>query len=88
MSEAGGANIRRAHAVQPVAALQSEYSLWWREPEKEILPTPEELGLAWFHSVRWVFDRKAIVPADRNPIFESLVVAETHSSTDRKFAPD
>jgi len=45
MSEAGAANIRRAHAVQPVAALQSEYSLWWREPEKEILPTFEELGI-------------------------------------------
>ena len=47
MSEAGAADIRRAHAVQPVAALQSEYSLWWREPEKEILPTLEELGIAF-----------------------------------------
>ncbi len=47
MSEAGGANIRRAHAVQPVTALQSEYSLWWREPEKEILPTLEELGIGF-----------------------------------------
>ena len=47
MSEAGVANIRRAHAVQPVAALQSEYSLWWREPEKEILPTLEELGIGF-----------------------------------------
>jgi len=45
MSEAGAVNIRRAHAVQPVTALQSEYSLWWREPEKEILPTLEELGI-------------------------------------------
>ncbi len=45
MSEAGVESIRRAHAVQPVAALQSEYSLWWREPEKEILPTLEELGI-------------------------------------------
>ena len=44
MSEAGAASISRAHAVQPVTALQSEYSLWWREPEKEILPTLEELG--------------------------------------------
>ena len=44
MSEAGAQTIRRAHAVQPVAALQSEYSLWWREPEQEILPTLEELG--------------------------------------------
>jgi aryl-alcohol dehydrogenase-like predicted oxidoreductase len=47
MSEAGVANIRRAHAVQPVTALQSEYSLWWREPEKEILPTLEELGIGF-----------------------------------------
>ena len=47
MSEAGAANIRRAHAVQPVAALQSEYSLWWREPEKEILPALEELGIGF-----------------------------------------
>ena len=47
MSEAGVANIRRAHAVQPVAALQSEYSLWWREPEVEILPTLEELGIGF-----------------------------------------
>ena len=39
--------IRRAHAVQPVTALQSEYSLWWREPEKEILPTLEELGIGF-----------------------------------------
>ncbi|MEZ2131944.1 MULTISPECIES: aldo/keto reductase [unclassified Sinorhizobium] len=45
LSEAGAQTIRRAHAVQPVAALQSEYSLWWREPEKEILPTLEELGI-------------------------------------------
>jgi aryl-alcohol dehydrogenase-like predicted oxidoreductase len=45
MSEAGVANIRRAHAVQPVTALQSEYSLWWREPEEEIIPTLEELGI-------------------------------------------
>ena len=47
MSEAGVAYIRRAHAVQPVTALQSEYSLWWREPEKEILPTLEELGIGF-----------------------------------------
>jgi len=45
LSEAGVRTIRRAHAVQPVTALQSEYSLWWREPEKEILPTLEELGI-------------------------------------------
>jgi aryl-alcohol dehydrogenase-like predicted oxidoreductase len=47
MSEAGVEAIRRAHAVQPVAALQSEYSLWWREPEQEILPVLEELGIGF-----------------------------------------
>jgi len=47
MSEAGVESIRRAHAVQPVTALQSEYSLWWREPEKEILPVLEELGIGF-----------------------------------------
>ena len=47
LSEAGVATIRRAHAVQPVAALQSEYSLWWREPEKEVLPALEELGIGF-----------------------------------------
>jgi aryl-alcohol dehydrogenase-like predicted oxidoreductase len=45
LSEAGAQTIRRAHAIQPVTALQSEYSLWWREPEQEILPTLEELGI-------------------------------------------
>ena len=47
LSEAGAESIRRAHAVQPVAALQSEYSMWWREPEKEILPLLEELGIGF-----------------------------------------
>ena len=47
LSEAGARTIRRAHAVQPVAALQSEYSLWWREPEQDILPTLEELGIGF-----------------------------------------
>jgi aryl-alcohol dehydrogenase-like predicted oxidoreductase len=47
LSEAGVQTIRRAHAVQPVTALQSEYSLWWREPEKEILPTLQELGIGF-----------------------------------------
>ncbi len=47
LSEAGAQTIRKAHAVQPVAALQSEYSLWWREPEKEILPVLEELGIGF-----------------------------------------
>lgn len=47
LSEAGVKTIRRAHAVQPVTALQSEYSLWWREPEAEVLPTLEELGIGF-----------------------------------------
>jgi aryl-alcohol dehydrogenase-like predicted oxidoreductase len=47
MSEAGVQTIRRAHAVQPVTALQSEYSLWWRKPEEEVLPTLEELGIGF-----------------------------------------
>jgi aryl-alcohol dehydrogenase-like predicted oxidoreductase len=47
LSEAGVQIIRRAHGVHPVAALQSEYSLWWREPDAEILPTLEELGIGF-----------------------------------------
>jgi aryl-alcohol dehydrogenase-like predicted oxidoreductase len=47
LSEAGVQTVRRAHAVQPVSALQSEYSLWWREPEEEILPALEELGIGF-----------------------------------------
>ena len=47
LSEAGESSIRRAHAVQPVAALQSEYSLWWREPEGDVLPVCEELGIGF-----------------------------------------
>jgi len=47
LSEAGVQSIRKAHAVQPVSALQSEYSLWWREPEAEIIPTLEELGIGF-----------------------------------------
>jgi aryl-alcohol dehydrogenase-like predicted oxidoreductase len=47
LSEAGAETIRRAHAVQPVAALQSEYSLWWRQPEETVLPTLEELGIGF-----------------------------------------
>ena len=47
LSEAGVQTIRRAHAVQPVTAVQSEYSLWWREPEQEVLPTLEELGIGF-----------------------------------------
>jgi aryl-alcohol dehydrogenase-like predicted oxidoreductase len=47
LSEAGVKTIRRAHAIQPVTALQSEYSLWWREPEKEVIPTLDELGIGF-----------------------------------------
>ena len=47
LSEAAAATIRRAHAIQPVAAVQSEYSLWWREPEREVLPTLEALGIGF-----------------------------------------
>lgn len=47
LSEAGAQSIRKAHAVQPVTALQSEYSLWWRQPEKEVFPTLEELGIGF-----------------------------------------
>jgi aryl-alcohol dehydrogenase-like predicted oxidoreductase len=47
LSEPGVQTIRRAHAVQPVTAVQSEYSLWWREPEREVLPTLEELGIGF-----------------------------------------
>ena len=47
LSEAGAQTIRRAHAVQPVTAVQSEYSLWWREVEEEVLPTCEELGIGF-----------------------------------------
>lgn len=47
LSEAGADTIRRAHAVQPVTAVQSEYSIWWREPEEEVLPTLEELGIGF-----------------------------------------
>jgi aryl-alcohol dehydrogenase-like predicted oxidoreductase len=47
LSEAGASTIRRAHAVQPVAAIQSEYSLWWRQPEAEVFPACEELGIGF-----------------------------------------
>ena len=47
LSEAGAQTIRRAHAVQPVTALQSEYSLWWREPEETVMPALEELGIGF-----------------------------------------
>ena len=47
LSEAGVQTIRRAHQVYPLTAIQSEYSMWWREPEKELLPTLEELGIGF-----------------------------------------
>src|SRR5204863_3716024 len=47
LSEAGVQTIRRAHAIQPVTAVQSEYSLWWRQPEEAVLPTLEELGIGF-----------------------------------------
>ena len=53
LSEAGPTTIRRAHAVQPVTALQSEYSLFWREPEESVLGTLEELGIGFVPSARW-----------------------------------
>src|SRR3989449_5078745 len=60
LSEAGVQTIRRAHAVQPVTALQSEYSLWWREPEAEVIPTLEELGIG-FVPFSPLGDRKSVV---------------------------
>ena len=72
LSEAGVKTIRRAHAVQPVAALQSEYSLFWREPEAEVIPTLEELGIGFvlFSPLGKVFltgkidETTTIAPAD------------------------
>jgi aryl-alcohol dehydrogenase-like predicted oxidoreductase len=68
LSEAGAPTIRRAHAVQPVTALQSEYSLWWRSPEKEVLPTLEELGLVPFSPLGKGFLTGTI---DQNTKFDS-----------------
>jgi aryl-alcohol dehydrogenase-like predicted oxidoreductase len=70
LSEAGATTIRRAHAVQPVTALQSEYSLWWREPEEVMLPTLEELGIGFvpFSPLGKGFLTGAI---DRNTTFDS-----------------
>jgi aryl-alcohol dehydrogenase-like predicted oxidoreductase len=53
LSEPGVQTIRRAHAVQPITAVQSEYSLWWRQPEEEVLPTLEELGIGFVPSALW-----------------------------------
>jgi aryl-alcohol dehydrogenase-like predicted oxidoreductase len=78
LSEAGVQTIRRAHAVQPVSALQSEYSLWWREPEEAILPTLEELGVGFvpFSPLGKGFLTGAI---DRNTEFSSGDVRNTAS---------
>jgi aryl-alcohol dehydrogenase-like predicted oxidoreductase len=78
LSEAGVQTIRRAHAVQPVTALQSEYSLWWREPEAAILPTLEELGIGFvpFRPLGQGFLTGAI---DRNTEFSSGDVRSTAS---------
>jgi aryl-alcohol dehydrogenase-like predicted oxidoreductase len=66
LSEAGAQTIRRAHAVQPVTALQSEYSLWWRQPEEVVVPTVEELGIGFvpFSPLGKGFLTGKIVPAD------------------------
>lgn len=83
LSEAGVRNIRRAHAVQPVAALQSEYSLWWREPEQDILPTLEELGIGFvpFSPLGKGFLTGAI---DQNTTFSS----NDFRNTVPRFAPE
>src|SRR5947208_15860684 len=68
LSEAGVKTIRRAHAVQPVTALQSEYSLWWREPETEVIPTLEELGIGFvpFSPLGRVFSPGRLTRAPRS----------------------
>ncbi len=83
LSEAGVEIIRRAHAVQPVAALQSEYSLWWREPEAEIIPTLEQLGIGFvpFSPLGRGYLTGKI---DENTTFESTDIRNTVP----RFAPD
>lgn len=83
MSEAGAKTIRRAHAVQPLTALQSEYSLWWRKPEAEIIPTLEELGIGFvpYSPLGKGFLTGAI---DENKKFEST----DFRSTLPRFAPE
>jgi aryl-alcohol dehydrogenase-like predicted oxidoreductase len=83
LSEAGVRTIRRAHAVQPVAALQSEYSLWWREPEQEVLPTLEELGIGFV----------AFSPLGKGFLTGAISAATTFDKTDfrnivPRFAPE
>jgi len=72
LSEAGAQTIRRAHAVQPVTALQSEYSLWWREPETEVLPTLAELGIGFV----------AFSPLGKGFLTGAINEATTFDSTD------
>ncbi len=72
LSEASARTIRRAHAVQPVAAVQSEYSLWWREPEEEVLPTLEELGIGFV----------AFSPLGKGFLTEKIDETTTFASTD------
>lgn len=74
LSEAGANTIRRAHAVQPVAAVQSEYSLWWREPEQEILPTLEELGIGFV----------PFAPLGKGFLTGAIDAATTFDSTDMR----
>jgi len=83
LSEAGVDSIRRAHAVQPVTALQSEYSMWWREPEAEILPVLEELGIGF---VPFAPQGKGFLTGkiDQNTTFAK----EDFRSTVPRFAPD
>jgi aryl-alcohol dehydrogenase-like predicted oxidoreductase len=69
LSEAAAQTIRRAHAVQPVAAVQSEYSLWWRRPEEEVLPALEELGIGFvpYSPLARAFSRARSTRAPRSP---------------------
>jgi len=83
LSEAGTRTIRRAHAIQPVTALQSEYSLWWREPEEEILPTLEQLGIGFV----------PFAPLGKGFLTGAIDVNTTFGSTDMRsvvprFAPE
>jgi aryl-alcohol dehydrogenase-like predicted oxidoreductase len=78
LSEAGAQTIRRAHAVQPVTALQSEYSLWWRAPEQEILPTVAELGIGFV----------PFSPLGRGFLTGAITETTTFDSTDFRFSPE
>jgi aryl-alcohol dehydrogenase-like predicted oxidoreductase len=83
LSEAGGASIRRAHAVHPVTALQSEYSMWWREPEAEILPILEELGIGF---VPFAPLGKGFLTGKIDP--DATFASNDFRSTVPRFAPD